>query len=72
MRWRWQRLNSCEKAERRQSFFLQGLSECWVCIGAKMLFASAEEQNKQEENTIIKLEKRRVEEDCEILVSQRV
>lgn len=50
MRWRWQRLNSCEKAERRQSFFLQGLSECWVCRGAKMFFASAEEQNKQEEN----------------------
>lgn len=33
-----------------KSLFVQGLSECWVCEGAMMLFASVEEQNKQKEN----------------------
>lgn len=52
-----------------KSLFVQGLSECWVCIGAVMLFASAEEQNEQEgrKRTIIKLEKRQVQEECGIL-----
>lgn len=41
-------------AVRRQkeakSLFVQGLPECYICIGAMMLSASVEEQNKQEEN----------------------